>query len=565
MSLFSAINVAGNALQANQIGLQVVGQNIANASTPGYLREQANFVPGPTQQVGSLVEGSGVLVQGITQNIDNFLEQQLRNSNSDQANTAVNNQTYTQLQGVLNALGSSNLNSDLTGFFSSIAQILNSPQDPAARNLAVLNGQTVANDFNSLSGQVSQLRQNLNSQVVSNVGDINNLLTQVGNLNVQIAQVTGGGSSNSAAVGLTDQRNLALGNLSKLINITTAQQPDGSIDVYVGGQYLIQEGIVRQVQTDPTVKNGIQTDNLAIAGSDTPLDITSGQLAGLINSRDQILGGFTTQLNSMAGTLAGEFNKIYSGGQGLAGYTQVTSATPVNDVNAPLDAAGLPVTPTTGDFQVLVYNSQTGLSQTTTIHVAENGLAGDTTLSGLADQLNGISGLSASVTPQGQLSLSTTAPNTQVAFSGDTSGTLAAIGLNTFFTGSTAGDLAVNGAAARNPLTFAASAGGVGVDTQVAQQLANFANLPLASQGGSTFTDMQTALTANVTQQASVAQSASQAADTFQQSLQNQELAVSGVNIDDETISLLQYQHAYEASARYISTLSTLLDQLVQL
>ncbi len=565
MTLFSAINVAGNALQANQIGLQVVGQNIANASTPGYLREQANFVPGPTQQVGSLVEGSGVLVQGITQNIDTFLEQQLRNSNSDQANTAVNTQTYTQLQGVLNALGSSNLNSDLTGFFSSVAQILNSPQDPAARNLAVLNGQTVANDFNSLSGQVSQLRQNLNSEVVSNVGNINNLLTQIGNLNVQIAQVTGGGSSNSAAVGLTDQRNLALGNLSKLINITTAQQPDGSIDVYVGGQYLIQEGIVRQVQTDPTVKNGIQTDNLAIAGSDMPLDITSGQLAGLINSRDQILGGFTTQLNSLAGTLSAEFNKIYSGGQGLAGYTQVTSATPVDDVNAPLDAAGLAVTPTTGDFQVLVYNSQTGLSQTTTIHVAENGLTGDTTLSGLADQLNGISGLSASVTPQGQLSLSTTAPNTQVAFSGDTSGTLAAIGLNTFFTGSTAGDLAVNGAAAQNPLTFAASAGGVGVDTQVAQQLANFANLPLASQGGSTLTDMQTALTANVTQQASVAQSASQASTTFQQSLQNNELAVSGVNIDDETISLLQYQHSYEASARFISTLSSLLDQLVQL
>ena len=312
MSLFSAINIAGNALQANQIGLQVVGQNIANASTPGYLREQVQFVPGPTQQVGNLVEGSGVLVQGVTQNIDNFLEQQLRNANSDQANTAVNNQTYTRLQGVLNELGSSNLSSDLAGFFSSIAQVLNNPQDPSARNLAVLNGQTVANDFNNLSGQVSQLRQNLNSQLVSNVGNINSLLAQIGNLNTQIAQVTGGGSSASTAVGLTDQRNLALANLSKLINITTAQQPDGSIDVYVGGQYLIQEGIVRQVQTDPTVKNGVQTDNLAISGSDTPLAITSGQLAGLINSRDQILGGFSSQLNSLAGTLASEFNKIYS-------------------------------------------------------------------------------------------------------------------------------------------------------------------------------------------------------------------------------------------------------------
>ena len=565
MSLFSAINVAGNALQANQIGLQVVGQNIANASTPGYLREQAVFVPGPTQQVGNLLEGTGVQIQGITQNINNFLEQQLRNANSDQSNTAVNTQTFTQLQNLLNELGTSNLNNNLSGFFSSIAQVLNSPQDPSARNLAVLNGQTVAGDFNNLAGQVGQLRQNLNDEVSNSASSINSLLTQIGNLNVQIAQATGGGTSASAAVGLTDQRNQALSSLSQLINVTTAQQQDGTISVYVGGQYLVDEGIVRQVQTDQTTSGGVQVDNLAISGSDTPLAVTSGQVAGLINSRDQILGGFTTQLNSLAGTLASEFNKIYSGGQGLAGYTQVTSAAPVDDVNAPLDAAGLAVTPTTGDFQVLLYNTQTGLSQTTTVHVTENGLGGDTTLASLAGQLNSISGLSASVTPQGRLSLTATAPNTQVAFAGDTSGTLAAIGLNTFFTGSTAGDLAVNGVVSQNPSTFAASAGGVGADTQVAQQLANFANLPLASQNGSTFTDLQNSLAANVTQQASVAQSASQAATSFQQSLQNQETSVSGVNIDDETISLLQYQHAYEASARFISALNTLFDQLVQL
>jgi len=426
MSLFSAINVAGNALQANQIGLQVVGQNIANASTPGYLREQAVFVPGPTQQVGNLLEGTGVQIQGITQNINNFLEQQLRNANSDQSNTAVNTQTFTQLQNLLNELGTSNLNNNLSGFFSSIAQVLNSPQDPSARNLAVLNGQTVAGDFNNLAGQVGQLRQNLNDEVSNSASSINSLLTQIGNLNVQIAQATGGGTSASAAVGLTDQRNQALSSLSQLINVTTAQQQDGTISVYVGGQYLVDEGIVRQVQTDQTTSGGVQVDNLAISGSDTPLAVTSGQVAGLINSRDQILGGFTTQLNSLAGTLASEFNKIYSGGQGLAGYTQVTSAAPVDDVNAPLDAAGLAVTPTTGDFQVLLYNTQTGLSQTTTVHVTENGLGGDTTLASLAGQLNSISGLSASVTPQGRLSLTATAPNTQVAFAGDTSGTLAA-------------------------------------------------------------------------------------------------------------------------------------------
>jgi flagellar hook-associated protein 1 FlgK len=565
MSLFSSIQVGASALQATQIGLQVAGQNIANASTPGYIREEAVLSPGPTQQVGDLLEGTGVEVQGITQDVNTFLEQQLRGANSDQANASINNQTYTQLQGVLGALNSTNLDTSLSSFFSSIANVLNQPEDSTVRNQAVLNGQALAGTFNSLNAQVDQLRSNLNTQVVSDAGTVNSLLTQINSLNTQIATLTGGNNLPSAAVGLTDARNSALSSLSQLMNINVQEQPDGTMTVYSGGQYLVNEGVVRQVQVDNSTNRGQQVANLALAGSDTPLSITSGEVAGLINSRDNILGGFVDQLNSLAGTLSSEFNKIYSTGQGLSGYTQVTSATPVSNADAPLDETGLAVTPVTGDFQVQVYNTQTGLSQNTDVHVVESGLGDDTTLNSLAAQLNSISGLSATVNAQGQLTIATTAANTQVAFSGDTSGALAALGINTFFTGSDAGSLSVNSAAVQDPSTFAASAGGVGVDTNVAQQLANFANVPLASQGGSTLTAMQNTLVANVTQGANVAQSASDGATSFQQSLQSQETSVSGVSLDEETVSMLEYQHDYEASARFISTISSLLDQLVQL
>ena len=82
MSLFGSIQLAGNALQANQIGLQVVGQNIANASTPGYSREQVQFEAGPTQQDGGLLLGSGVLVQGVQPVINQYLNESVWNSNS---------------------------------------------------------------------------------------------------------------------------------------------------------------------------------------------------------------------------------------------------------------------------------------------------------------------------------------------------------------------------------------------------------------------------------------------------------------------------------------------------
>ncbi len=570
MSLLSSIQLAGNSLQAQQIGLQVVGQNISNANTPGYIREQVELTPATTEREGNLLLGAGVQVQGVEQVTDQFLDNRVRSASSDQSGSSTTAQTYQQLESLFGALnnasnGGTNLDSAMTSFFSSISQVLNSPQDSSVRQLAVSSGQALAGDFNDLANRTNQLRSDLNNQVIGDAGSINNLLTQIRSLNLQITQTQGGTNSSGQAVGLLDQRDQALNSLSQLMNITTQQQTDGTVTVYSGGQYLVDEGQLREVKVDQTEDRGTFVANLHLADTDAPLSITSGEVGGLINSRDQVLGGFLDQLNSLAGTLSGEFNKLYSSGQGLNGYSQVTSTNSPSSAFVPLDAAGLAVTPTNGSFQVQVYDQSTGLTQTTNIAVHETGLGDDTTLSSLAGQLNGVAGLSASITPTGQLTISTTSPDQQVAFSNDTSGALAALGINTFFSGSDAASLSVTNAVVQDPSTFAASAGGVGVDTQVAQQLAGFADQPLDSLGGSTITDQYNQVAANVTEGSNQAQASSAAATTFQQSLLGQQQAISGVSLDDETVNMLQYQRSYQASAKYISTLNDLLNTLVQL
>src|SRR3984957_20165521 len=137
MSLLNSIQLAGNSLQAAQVGLQVAGQNIANADTPGYIRETVNFAPAPGQRIGGLVEGMGVEVSGISQQVNTFIQQELRNANSGAAGTAVQQQTYQQLEGLMNELGDTGINTDLTNFFSSINNVLNSPSDVSTLNLAV--------------------------------------------------------------------------------------------------------------------------------------------------------------------------------------------------------------------------------------------------------------------------------------------------------------------------------------------------------------------------------------------------------------------------------------------
>jgi flagellar hook-associated protein 1 FlgK len=564
MSLVSSIQMASNALQVTDIGLQVVGQNIANANTPNYVEEQVNLQPAATQQDGNLLLGTGVQIQSISEQIDNFLEERLRSAQGEQSNADTVKQTYSQLEGVLGALGNNSLQSSLNTFVSSISDILNQPEDQSVRNMAVLEGQALTSNINQLDSEATQLRSDVNTQIQNLAPDVNSLIQQVQSLNLQIGEAQGGSVSHSPAVGLVDQQRSALASLSQLIGSTSVQMPDGTVSVYCGGEYLVSGGIARQVQVTQSTNRGMTVNNLEISGVQTPLDPASGQLCGLLNSRDTVLGGFLDQLNNFAGTLASEFNRVYAGGQGLTGFTQMTSQNAVDDPSEALNSAGLATAPTSGSFQVLVRNTATGAVQTSNVNVQLDGAPGDTTLGSLAAALDAISGLQAGVSG-GKLVLAASQPDTQFAFSNDSSGVLASLGLNTFFTGSTAGDLAVNQDVVNDPGKFAAATDGIGAGSGNATTLANFLNVPLNSANGSTITDVVSKLTDGVTQASAVAQSQAQGADTFAQTLQGQELSISGVSIDEQSVQMITLERSFQAEAQYISTLNTMLNTLTNM
>src|SRR4029078_2587671 len=112
-----------------------------------------------------------------------------------------------------------------------------------------------------------------------------------------------------------------------------------------------------------------------------------------------------TGLNDISKTLVNEFNKVYSRGQGLTGFSEVTSERGVNSSTIPLDTAGLPFSLTSGSFQIQLYNKQSDQKSTTDIHVDLAGLDTDSTLQSLAVQIDAIDGLSASVSYNGKLQI----------------------------------------------------------------------------------------------------------------------------------------------------------------
>jgi flagellar hook-associated protein 1 FlgK len=567
MSLFGTLQMASNTLQAMQVGLHVVGNNIANANTPGFIREEVIYAPAPVQRRGNLVLGLGVQVEAIVQQVDRFLQDRIRGASSDTAGASVQQRAYADLEALLGELGDTDISTSLSDFFNSVDAVLEAPGDVSLRNLVVLRGQTLAQRVNRLHDRAVDVHQQFDFRIGNIESDINRLTEELRNLNVRIVQAEGGGAISSEAGALRAARDVALSELAGLIDITATEQTTGAVTVSIGGEFIVNDAIRREVEVRDVVTGDLNAPRLHFSDTGAQLRVTSGEVGGLYQARDSIVGGFIDTLDQFAGTLAWEFNRLHTQGQGLVGFEHIESQNAVANPAAALDAAGLPFTPANGSFDILIRNTNTGVTQTHTIVVDLNGLDQDMSLADLASAINGITGLTASATPSGRLQIGADAAATEFAFARDSSGVLASLGLNTFFGGSTAGDLHVNEnlVGIQNARRFAASAGGIGEDTAIAEQMADFYDRPLESLQGASLFDSYTQLVSDLSQGATVAKSVADGLRQFGATLEGEQLAITGVSVDEEAVKMIQLQRTFQASAKLISTISEMLDTLVNL
>jgi flagellar hook-associated protein 1 FlgK len=569
MSLFGSIQIGANTLRAMQIGLQVTGNNIANANTPGYIRQEVIYSPAPVQKIGNLVLGLGVQVDGIVDKIDKFVVDRLVGARGDRAGAEVQEEAYREVESLLNGLsGTVDLGTTITNFFNSIGEVLNDPTSAAARNLVVGQGKSLTGTINNLATRVLNVQDQLNKQVIAAADEINSLSERIRLLNIQIVTTEGGGGSSDAG-GLRVQRQQAVDRLSELLGISVDEQTSGAVNISVGGEFLVFEGQRRAVEIETTNSDGFVAATVQFVDTQSALNSTTGSLQGLYVGRDVIVGDFLDGLNELAGVLTFEFNKIYAQGQGLVGFGQLTSVNSVADAELSLDEAGLDFTPVNGTFQLLVRNKTQDTTKTYDVRVDLNGLDDDTSLNDLAEAIDAIEGISATVTPAGRLEIAVDSSDTEFGFAGDTSGLLAALGLNTFFTGSSALDIGVNTelVGLGNEAKFAASLGGIGrnADTENALRLFSFLETPLAGAGGNTLPDVYDRLVNSISQGATIAKSVAEGFRVFEGTLDGQLQAVGGVSLDEEAIQLITLQRIYQASARFIQVAAELLDVLVNL
>ena len=566
MSLFSAIQSSANALRVNQLGLQVVSNNIANVNTPGYLRQELVQAPALGYKSGSLIIGQGVQAVGIQQKLDYFVIDRLRQTQSQLSYQEQIEGTNSQIESLLNELSDKDFSSNLSRFANAFQDVANQPGSDSVRSLAISRGQELTTQLRSLSNSVDNIAKRNQTEISSTALDINRIVQNIAKLNQRIVEVEGGALSNSDAVGIRDERLKALDELASLVDITVTEQPTGSVTVFVGGDYVVSNGIPRPVKASLT--SGVENNHLEIrlVDTDVALKVTGGKVKGLYESATAATStGFKGKLNSLASDVIRVVNRLHSQGQGTKGFSITTGETVLKNANVPIEQSNSTLDIDNGSFVIEVTNVKSGKTKTIDIFVKQQGLASDTTAQQLATSINGIDGLGARITNDGRFEIKSDSEAVRFSFANDTSGALAALGINTFFRGDSAATIEVRPNIISDPSQLAASLKGIGNGADNAIKIAEAFSKSTELLGGRSINALYDEMIAGTTREINSQKGITDGLRNFQQTLEAKHLGISGVNLDEEAVKMLLYQRAFQASSKLVSVAKEMLDTLVNI
>jgi flagellar hook-associated protein 1 FlgK len=477
VSSFGGLNTAYTGLSAARAALEVTGQNVANANTEGYTRQRV--VQSPIAQTSlatyatQSTYGDGVTVTGVARLNDAVVDARVNSTAAASAYWSTAASAASSVETSLSEPGSNGLTKVLSDFWNDWQQMANNPGSPSIGNTLIAQGELVASTVSAGYTAAQNAWTEARSAANTTAAAINTAAAQVADLNSSIRSLTAAGSSVNS---LLDQRDAAVNTLAKLTGATTRGNPDGTVDVVVGGNALVSGSTSRPVAlTGAANFSVIAAPPLALVWSGTtppaPVSLDGGEMAARIASLQ------------------------------------------------PADTA----TPSSGTGGVF----------------AEAAKAYDDIAKNVADRVNALH-------EQG---------TTSAGLPGTTGTPL------DFFSYSATSSPALSLSVVPSSVAGIAAADGTkgSLDNTVADRIAQLGtglDSPNAAWG--TYVSRLGSQVATASARATTADTAATAATTAQNSN-------SGVDLDEETANLVVYQHAYQASARVISTINDVLDTLINM
>ena len=580
-SSFMGLTTLLRALQAQQQAMDVTNQNIANANTAGYTRQEAKLVQtaphagsGYNRPVGGgLMLGTGVMVSEIMRQRDSFVDQQLRTETAQQKQWQVVSDGVQQVEALFNEPSTNGLGNQLTTFFNAWSELSTNPGSATARSQLQTQAQTVVASFRDLSQQLEAFRLNQDFQLTTVVSEVNDITTQIAALNLQIRRSTAVGDNPND---LMDARDRLIDQVVTLTGATYQEQTDGSTTVRLGGRILVDGTKANALVAELTPKvNGQTSHTIEWAPGGTAVDGLGGTVGALVHLRDDVVSDKVQKLNLLASTIVSSVNAQHAQGRGLGIYASSTTNTDffsTQRTTTPLRETGLGDVLTAGKFTV----NNTSIS----IDPATDTL--DSVMNKVKAAIGGGATWNLDSTSGRIVITSSTAPT--FGNTGDTSNFLEVTGIrasgasgNTYTAAFPLGivkaaTLSLDPLVASDSQAIRASgtttSGGQVVsagagDSSNALKIVGLATTQWAALGSATFDDYYASMIGSLGVESRQATQMAANQTALVDHLTARRESTSGVNLDEEAAQLIRFQRAYQAAARGITALDELLSMTI--
>ncbi|CBJ81087.1 flagellar biosynthesis; hook-filament junction protein 1 [Xenorhabdus bovienii str. Jollieti] len=318
----SLMNTAMSGINAAQVAMGVVGNNIANSKNVGYNRQTTVL----TQNNGTLSPagfiGNGVAVSSINREYSEFINQQHSSAQTKHAALTAYNQQITKINDLL-ADKDTSLSNSIEEFFKSLGAAESNAEDSAARTTVLGKAEGLVSRFKEADEFLRQIDNSINSQIEQNAREINKYAEEVATLNNEITRMRGTGTGEPLA--LLDKRDEAVNKLNQLVDVNVTQQDGGVYNVSFGGGMSLVSGsksyrleAISSSTDSSRITLGYNNGTVGTKEIDERF-ISQGTLGGALQVRREVVDSSRNQLNQLALVMADQFNQVQNGGFDLKG------------------------------------------------------------------------------------------------------------------------------------------------------------------------------------------------------------------------------------------------------
>lgn len=378
-----------SAIRASQVGLRTTSNNLANAATPGYHRQQVLLTDNLPVTLGRLQLGTGVSVAGVQRLVDSAIESALLRNRSGQSEASTRLSLLNRLDSLLTP-GDGSLANEVTRLFDALEQLASRPNEAVLQRQVVTAAQGVTRELNTALAEIRRLQEDTRSQTEIAVRELTQLSTDIAALNrqIQIQQAQGREPND-----LLDRRDALVTRLAELIDLAPGGfPPDGSPLPGAAGTLLFGAAPV-ELRVELSDNGELQ---LISPDWEVPIAPASGKLAALLEGHNHTLAGLRNDLLSWFDALRRGLDQLQATGLGLTGgSTRLEAARAVTDPDVRLSAFAAELPITAGDLFITVTDKATGDRTTSRIAIDPS----THSLNDVAALLDAIPGLRALVPP----------------------------------------------------------------------------------------------------------------------------------------------------------------------